>query len=107
MVNDALIENQTVHSARTVFAPKVNGTSNILAIAGREPVAAIKLFSSVAASLGSGGQANYAAANAVMDSCAAQSQNQVSLSDRYSAYVMITFNSEERNLCAKICMLYI
>ena len=64
---------------RVVFAPKVAGTRNIMSAARTAPLAALKLFSSVAASLGSGGQANYAAANAVMDCWAAQKQAQVSV----------------------------
>ena len=80
MLSDGLIQNQSLQTARTVFAPKVTGTRNILGLVGREPVSAVKLFSSVAASLGSGGQANYAAANAVMDCWAAQGQDQVSAS---------------------------
>ena len=79
VLNDALLQNQNAHTMRSVFAPKVQGTSHMLALAGRQPTNVVKLFSSVASSLGSGGQANYAAANAVMDQQAVQSQNQVCL----------------------------
>ena len=84
VLSDALIQNQTIQSMRAVFAPKVHGLRNIITTVGPQPVLALKLFSSVAASLGSAGQANYAAANAAMDSSATQCQDMVSLACRLS-----------------------
>lgn len=78
VLQDSLISNQSVGSMRAVFAPKVQGVHNIARYALNAPLSAIKLFSSVAASLGSGGQANYAAANSVMDSWSHAQQSQVS-----------------------------
>ena len=79
VLQDALVPNQTAGGMRAVFAPKVNGTENIGRYACHAPLAAVNLFSSVAASLGSGGQANYAAANSVMDSWSHHQQVKVLL----------------------------
>ena len=79
VLRDALLQNQTPSRFRTVLAPKVQGTANLGRFARCAPLAAVKLFSSIAASMGSGGQANYAAANAVMDRWAHQQQAQVKL----------------------------
>ena len=77
VLRDALLQKQTPSGFRTVLAPKAQGTANLGRFASCAPLAAVKLFSSIAASMGSGGQANYAAANAVMDRWAHQQQAQV------------------------------
>ena len=77
VLRDATLAKQTAGSVRAVFAPKVSGARAAVAAAHGAPLEAMKLFSSVAASLGSGGQANYAAANAVLDATAMQLQHQV------------------------------
>ena len=77
VVRDATIASQTLGNIRAVMGPKVNGVENINAAAIFLPLQACNLFSSVAAALGSGGQVNYAAANAVLDSCAASNLEKV------------------------------
>ena len=64
---DALLANQTAGSMRAVFAPKVSGALGILSTAAALPLQSVVLFSSVAGQLGSAGQVNYGAANAVLD----------------------------------------
>lgn len=76
VVRDATIQKQTAAGMREVLGPKAQGAALISSSSQCAPVTAFKLFSSIAARLGSGGQANYAAANAVMDGMAASLQIQ-------------------------------
>ena len=77
VLKDATIPKQNVASVRSVFAAKACGASSVLATASLQPLQAVKLFSSIASAMGSGGQANYAAANAVIDAWAHGCQSQV------------------------------
>uniref|UniRef100_A0A0G4HR60 Uncharacterized protein n=1 Tax=Chromera velia CCMP2878 TaxID=1169474 RepID=A0A0G4HR60_9ALVE len=72
---DAQLRNQTEGSVRQVFASKVMGGWNLHTALHRlgleERLETFVLFSSVASLFGNFGQANYAAANAALDSLAA------------------------------------
>ena len=81
VLQDALLPNQTAAGVRAVFAPKASGSANLARLTRCAPLGALKLFSSVAAAMGSGGQANYAAANAVLDNLAQSQQSQACLND--------------------------
>lgn len=67
IVSDALIARQTSSSIRRVLAPKNAGTQNLVRMLHGLRQGSLCSFSSVAALVGSKGQANYAAANAAMD----------------------------------------
>ncbi|UPQ99391.1 polyketide synthase [Chloropicon primus] len=72
---DSVLSNQTAQSVKQVFAPKVVGLHQLAKTFAMEAMGAQVLFSSVAALLGSAGQTNYAAANAVLDAQAHMWQN--------------------------------
>ena len=67
---DATLSNQTPSHVRTATAGKLSGASLLQRITAQQPTALALLFSSVAALLGSPGQASYAAANAGLDATA-------------------------------------
>lgn len=77
VLQDALLGNQTILGIKAVFAAKVSGAQTLMAALGQWPLGFRTLFSSVAGLLGSAGQGNYAAANAVLDSMAAEFTLQV------------------------------
>ncbi len=69
---DGLLAHQSAARVRAVVAPKMNALRALVAPMHGKPLCTQVLFSSVAALLGSPGQANYAAANAGMDAMAGQ-----------------------------------
>ena len=75
---DATLRNQSLAGLRTAWAPKVAALQQLGGGYGRQPGAFQLLFSSIAALLGSPGQANYSAANATLDAMAQATQAQVS-----------------------------
>lgn len=73
---DATLARQTPAHCRTVFAPKVDAMQKLQHITGVQPLQSFVAFSSMAGLLGSPGQANYSAANAVLDAATARLQLQ-------------------------------
>ena len=74
---DGTLAKQHPGRLRAALAPKTAAARQWQVEVARQPAAAQLLFSSVASLLGSAGQANYAAANALLDNMAAAGQAQV------------------------------
>jgi NAD(P)-dependent dehydrogenase (short-subunit alcohol dehydrogenase family) len=70
ILDDGIIEQLDWSRFEPVLAPKVQGAWNLHARLVRTPLDFFVLFSSAAATFGAAGQANYAAANAFLDSLA-------------------------------------
>jgi len=78
VLSDAVLMNQTEGSILKAYEGKVHGAINLYDLL--QPSDFIVLYSSVAATLGSSGQANYSAANTTLDALAEQWSN-----DEFSA----------------------
>lgn len=70
VLDDGPIENQSVDRFRTAFAPKLQGALNLWRATEGQPLQFMAFFSSLSSVWGAKGQANYAAANSVLDSLA-------------------------------------
>lgn len=70
VLDDALLEGQTVERLAKVAAPKVAGAWHLHDLTRRRPLDFFVLYASAAGLLGAAGQANYAAANAFLDALA-------------------------------------
>ncbi len=69
---DGTVESLTAQSVEDVLRAKVGGAVNLHELTREHTLSAFVQFSALAGTLGSGGQANYAAANTFLDGLAAQ-----------------------------------
>lgn len=91
IIKDGLIKNLSAEDFDAVLAPKVIGSLHLHELSHGTNLDCFVLFSSVAALLGSAGQANYAAANAFMDGLARMRCHQglLALSINWGAFAKV------------------
>jgi NADPH:quinone reductase-like Zn-dependent oxidoreductase/thioesterase domain-containing protein len=74
VLDDGVVESLTADQVDRVLRPKLDAAAHLDELTAGADLSAFVLFSSVAALIGSPGQANYAAANAALDALATRRQ---------------------------------
>ena len=82
---DAFIVNQSLAEVETVLAPKIAGVNHLDRASAKYKLDFFTLFSSISGVFGNAGQADYAMANAYMDTFAAQ-RNQLVLTGQRTGH---------------------
>ena len=76
VLDDGVLMNMDWERFATVFAPKVDGARHLHELTRDRPLDHFVCYSSMASMVGSNGQGNYAAANAVLDALAHQRRSE-------------------------------
>ena len=87
VIRDAPLAKQTAAALREVMAPKQHASARLASTAWALPLSADVGFSSLSALLGTAGQANYAAANLMLNAHAEERQSQGSAFHQSFIYV--------------------
>jgi polyketide synthase PksN len=91
IIKDSLLIKKSLADFYAVLAPKVQGTVNLDKVTAKEALDFVVLFSSIASVLGNAGQADYASANAFMDSFAHWRNSQVEQGKRFGKTLAINW----------------
>lgn len=76
LLQDSALQKQTLQGIRVVAAPKLSAMAQLQTRTFATPAHGMTVFSSTASLLGPPGQANYAAANAVLDAWSSNQRSQ-------------------------------
>jgi NADP-dependent 3-hydroxy acid dehydrogenase YdfG len=101
---DATLGNQSMAAMRRVAAPKSVGAAGWQLAVQQQPAGSQVFFSSIAALLGSPGQANYAAANAALDAAAQalQAQGVAAVSVQWGAWAGAGMAAQDAQTAARV-----
>lgn len=104
VLSDGVISTQTNSKLNLVMGAKVDAAVNLQKNAYLQPLCFNVLFSSVAALLGSPGQINYSAANAILDSISTYSQSMGSsiVSIQWGAWAGAGMASNDRSTSSRV-----
>ncbi|MCO1604482.1 SDR family NAD(P)-dependent oxidoreductase [Desulfosporosinus nitroreducens] len=91
VLKDQAIIQKNLSDVNDVFCPKVQGLWNLDKITKNEKLDFFVIFSSISAIIGSLGQADYASANAFMDTFAVYRQEKVKKGKRYGKTITINW----------------